>query len=171
MLTRYRVGIIPNLKDMHVYIYDVQEDELKESKGNIFDMFQFINQNIEEDDTTILIREVDMISVKFLVWKNFSEIFNKRHKYKQWEKRRGKFIPEVVTDADMQSEFFQNLVSYGVNKEMQIVTSLIAEAYKRKCIDVYSYGYANILEKIKQPISNKPSSYHKADLVILNKAT
>ena len=131
MLMRYRVGIIPNLKDMQVFIYDVEDDEMKEGDGNIFDMFQFINENIDDENATILIQEVDMISAKFEIWKSFQKVFKKRYKYMQWEKRKGKFIPEVYKDADMQSEYFQQLLSYGANKEMQIVTSLIAEAYKR----------------------------------------
>ena len=168
MLMRYRVGIIPNLTKMKVYIYDIDEGDLIEDEGNIFDMFQFINEIVDDDDCTILIQDIDMMSAKFDAWKSFSKSFNKRHKYKQWEKRRGKFIPDEYTEGDMKSDYFTGLVGYGSKKEMQIVTKLIAEAYKRKEVDVYSYIYTDILKKVQQPKTKQPDSYHKADMIILN---
>jgi hypothetical protein len=167
MLTRYRVGVFPSLLKMKVQCVDIDQMETWEDEGNLFDMLDYIDGSVDLEDCTVVIQTQGLIAAKFNLWKKFKEVFAKRFKYWTWEKRRGKYIPEEYTDADLQAEYFSNLQDYGVYSERAIVAKIVTEYYKRMDIEVLGVEFADVREKIMQPRSKKPLSLQRSDLTIL----
>lgn len=168
MLTRYRVGIIPSLLEMRVHCFDVDDMEIWEETGNLFDMLEYIDGSVDLEDCTVVIQTEGMMTAKFDLWKSFKKVFAKRFKYWTWEKRRGtKYIPDEYKESDLQVEYFAQLKQYGVYNEKAIVSKIIAEYYKRLDVEVLGAEFTNVLDKIMQPRSNKPKSMQQSDIVIL----
>lgn len=168
MLTRYRVGIVPSLLDMQVHCFDVDEMEIWEESGNLFDMLEYIDGSVDLEDCTVVIQTAGMMTAKFTLWNEFKKVFAKRFKYWTWEKRRGtQYIPDEYKESDLQSEYFTHLKDYGVYNEKAIVSKIVAEYYKRLDVEVVGVEFTDVMEKIMQPRSNKPKSLQYSDINIL----
>lgn len=151
---RYSIGIKPAMVGMEAMIWDHKTKEMKTNEGNMFQVINWINKNVDLSESVAIMQDVDMITIKFVLWNNLKEKLPTYMKYITW-KLGSKFIkriPEKFDDVDLQVFFFDVVEKVSEAAQKKAVIKIITEAFKMRKVVVISCENTALEDKVKEKI-------------------
>lgn len=108
-MKRFNIGITPIVEGIHVIIYDKELKTEKVNSGEMVSMTKWISKNTTLSDSIAVVHKVEMVSIKFRLFKQLKEEFGKLLKYRIWVKKKTIRIPDKYDYPELQSDFFNVL--------------------------------------------------------------
>lgn len=151
----YSIGIIPDMENMTVIVYNHETKRSNEFKGNLFEMFAWINKSTNLSRSIAIIQNVNMIDYKFESYEKIKTSLRKKRNYEIWTRRKNMngYIPPEYSDAELRSDTFKILEEYKKGATMQAVQKIVTQAFKMRNVDVFGCDGTPIRDKIKQRIN------------------